>query len=292
MPSSLSRCLLAAVGIGVAAGVAPVGAQVAAGGPSYRSELIELSAGGSSYTLRVLLPPEHDTASSGLPVLYYLDAWWWGGLLEDLARMAALAHPPRIAPVILVGIATTGDADDFNRARNRDFTPSPYRPIAPGVQIRTGNVILDSAGTGGAREFLNFLEGSVLPAVESRYRVAATGHAIAGHSYAGLFGMWVFAHRPDLFENYLIVSPATYWNDSELLGVGVFQGSVEPRRNRVFLASGGGEMSIMKRSADSLAQALRPLAGTELKHVEYEGADHMTVLPRALLDGLIYLFGR
>ena len=283
---------LAAVWIAITAGAASVAAQATRAEASFRTELIELSSASRTYNLRVMLPPGHDTTSGGLPVLYYLDAWWWGGLAESLVRMSALAHPPRVEPLILVGISSVGDADEFNRARNRDFTPSPYTPIAPGVQMRTGNVLLDSAGTGMAREFLAFLEQDVLPAIEGRYNVAEGARGIAGHSYGGLFAAWTFTVRPDLFDRYLIISPATYWNDSEVLRTGVFQGAAEPRENRVFLATGGGEWSIMRRSADSLAVALEGFDSTELQRQEYDGADHMTVLPRALMDGLLYLFGR
>lgn len=179
--------------------------------PTFRHERIELTGSrapsGASYTLNVLLPPGHDTSSAGLPVLYYLDAWWWGQLLESLYRMTALATPVRVAPVIVVGIAVSGDADAFNRARNRDFTPSPYQPIAPGVTMRTGHVILDSAGTGGAREFLAFMEREVIPAIEKRYRVHPGDRGIAGHSYGGLFAAWVQRNRPEVFQRYLLVSP-------------------------------------------------------------------------------------
>ncbi len=274
---------------------APCLAQEASAQGSFRSETIDITAtpsSGAKYKLDILLPPEHDSSATGLPVLYYLDAWWWGGLMESLTRLAALASPPRIEPVILVGISVRGDADEFNRARNKDFTPSPYRPIAPGVTMRTGNVELDSAGTGGAREFLEFLEREIIPAVERRYNVQAEARGIAGHSYGGLFAAWTLAHRPELFRRMLVISPATYWNESETLDQGVLGDDQSSAAHRVFIAAGGREMAIMRRSAQALKIALETRARTEIEYSIYEGADHLTVLPAALLDGLTYLYGR
>lgn len=261
--------------------------------PTFRHERIELTGSrapsGASYTLNVLLPPGHDTSSAGLPVLYYLDAWWWGQLLESLYRMTALATPVRVAPVIVVGIAVSGDADAFNRARNRDFTPSPYQPIAPGVTMRTGHVILDSAGTGGAREFLAFMEREVIPAIEKRYRVHPGDRGIAGHSYGGLFAAWVQRNRPEVFQRYLLVSPSTYWNDSEVLEQRHAESTEAEQQHRIFIGTGSSEMQIIRRSGEELLSAIRA-AGLEVCAKVYPEADHLTVLPRALLDGLTYLY--
>lgn len=259
----------------------------------YRSETIQLAGSppsGATYRLEVLLPPGHDTTTVGLPVLYYLDAWWWGDLLESLTRMAATSSPPRTSPVILVGVSVVGDVDEFNRSRNMDFTPSRYRPIAPGVTMKTGNVVLDSAGTGGASGFLDFLEHEVIPEVDGRYNTRAHDRGIAGHSYGGLFATWLLATRPGLFNRYLIVSPATYWNDSEVLARGSFVTGPSAAGLRVYLAVGSREMAIMTRSADELKAALDSAGHTELVHRVYEGADHLTVLPGALLDGLVHLY--
>lgn len=290
--SGTSRLVVALATALLAVAASPCDAQDA-DAQTFRREHIELTGShapsGASYTLDVLLPPEYDSASAGLPVLYYLDAWWWGQLLESLYRMSALATPARVAPVILVGITVTGDADSFNRSRNRDFTPSPYQPIAPGVTMRTGNVILDSAGTGGAREFLAFLEREVIPAVGRRYRVLAGERGIAGHSYGGLFAAWVQRNRPQVFQRYLLVSPSTYWNDSEVLQHRPTEATEASRKHRIFIGTGSTEMHIMRRSGEELLSAVEA-AGLDASGRVYAGADHLTVLPRALLDGLTYLY--
>ncbi len=88
------------------------------------------------------------------------------------------------------------------------------------------------------------------------------------------------------------VSPSTYWNDSEALHPGRSGATAPSDGQRVFVAVGSREMAIMRRSADALTAALQREDDIEVRYQVYDGADHLTVLPIALIDGLQYLYGR
>lgn len=69
-------------------------------------------------------------------------------------------------------------------------------------------------------------------------------------------------------------------------------GGAMPDGRLVFAAVGGREMRIMRRSLDEMIAALEVHDGLEMRQEVYAGADHLTVLPRALIDGILYLYGR
>src|SRR5229473_1892795 len=70
----------------------------------------------------------------------------------------------------------------------------------------------ESNGSGGAAAFLQFLEKEMMPAVEARYKVDAHRRSLFGHSLGGLFAVYVLFHQPELFDSYLITSPALDWD--------------------------------------------------------------------------------
>ena len=52
--------------------------------------------------------------------------------------------------------------------------------------------------------------------IESKYRIAK-GRTIVGESAAGLFVVDTFFREPALFDNYIAMDPALWWNDHELV---------------------------------------------------------------------------
>ncbi len=69
---------------------------------------------------------------------------------------------------------------------------------------------------GGSGDFRAFIGTELMPEIERRYRV--TGQtAIVGESAAGAFVVETFFLAPSLFDRYMAMDPALYWNDRELL---------------------------------------------------------------------------
>ncbi len=67
--------------------------------------------------------------------------------------------------------------------------------------------------SGGADRFLAFIEHELFPLVEKEYRVDTTNRGFIGSSYGGLFAAWTMVNRPELFQRYIMASPALYWDD-------------------------------------------------------------------------------
>jgi predicted alpha/beta superfamily hydrolase len=261
----------------VDASLRPADQEVASG------ETFVLPGPSGEYPIHVVLPPGYDAERpEAYPTLYFADAWWLTELVTGVARIAV--ETENADPFVLVGIGTKGNADQWNLQRNIDLTPSPFFP-PPGITFRAGSVAMDSSNTGGAASFAHFLRQSVLRRVEAVYHVDSSRRAWLGHSFGGLFGAWVRRVEPDLFQDFLLISPSAFWNDGETIRAS------HQRGGRVFLSYGTSEHGPITRSVPALAEALE-LADVRVRLVAYEGRDHHSVLMPALWDGILEIYGR
>ena len=135
--------------------------------------------------------PENYNDSQAYPILYVLDG-------DDLFKLATsavnfLANSGFMPQTIVVGISN-------NENRDRDLTPtkSTWSP--------TG---------GGAENFALFLTNELMPEVEKNFKVQPH-KTIYGSSYGGLFTMYMLYNHPNVFDNYIAISPSLF-HDNGLL---------------------------------------------------------------------------
>jgi predicted alpha/beta superfamily hydrolase len=250
----------------------------------------EIETEARTYSLYVTLPPGYDADHTALlPTLYYLDAWRNAELVAGVHRIASTERPPLIEPVILVGVLEVGVETTWQNQRNMDFTPSPIR-LPEGVSMTVGNaqIPLSAATTGGAADFLAVLRERIVPEVERRFRSDPDRRGIQGHSFGGLFGAYTMQAAPDLFTDYLLISPSVLWNDSEVFEAGF--ATMSGRTGTAFVAVGSTERMMI----DTIGRFAAELdsAGFSSTYTVYPERDHQSVLPVALWDGLLALYGR
>ena len=177
---------------------------------------------GETRRINVWRPPvDAAKPDAPLPVLYLLD----GGLGEDFLHVAGLMQVSiangTLRPFLLVGIENT--------QRRRDMTPATDvaedRAIAPVV--------------GGAAAFRAFLRDELKPEIARRYRVGSES-ALIGESLAGLFVLDTLVAEPTLFDDWIAIDPALWWNDQALLkGLRTFLKAHPGLRGRLFVAASG-----------------------------------------------------
>ena len=182
---------------------------------------------GETRRINVWRPPAEVAApgvakpDAPLPVLYLLD----GGLGEDFLHVAGLMQVSiangTMRPFLLVGIENT--------QRRRDMTPATDvaedRAIAPVV--------------GGAVPFRAFLRDELKPEIARRYRVDGES-GLVGESLAGLFVLDTLVAEPGLFDDWIAIDPALWWNDQALLkGLRPFLKAHPGLRGRLFVAASG-----------------------------------------------------
>jgi predicted alpha/beta superfamily hydrolase len=209
----------------------------------------------------------------GCRALYVLDGLAW---LPTFARPDdELSRDNRIEPLILVGIGYR-NAFDTAALRKHDFTPAFGR--TPGR-------------TGGADAFLQVLRDELIPFAESHLPIASDGRGLAGHSYAGLFGAYALTQAPDLFDRYLIMSPALWFDGGKIYDVPI--SAARPTRS-VFLAAdtpraeARGDMANDTLRLNDLYLAQPSL---RVSHALIIGQSHNGMVAPAARQGLIALYG-
>ena len=168
---------------------------------------------GKVYEVIITLPPDYQ-ANKEYQVLYYLDAWWLRDLVQGCYRIKSLSNKSlanNMEELILVGISSVGNEEDWNRQRNMDFTPSKYNGK---LVVNFGKIQLHESTTGGADSFLTFLKDEVFTMVESEYKISKSKRGILGHSYGGLLGFYAYKTHPEMFSNYILLAPSIWWNQS------------------------------------------------------------------------------
>lgn len=229
-------------------------------------ETLDSKALGEKRTLNIYLPDGYNpTSKTAYPVIYLLD----GSAHEDYPHIAGLVqflHMYELIPKsILVGIA--------NVDRYRDFS-FPSRDSVDVASLPT---------SGGGEAFLNFLEEELQPFIKNRFHTKGP-KTIIGQSMGGLIATEILMKRPQLFDDYIIVSPSLWWDQQSLVKTAddyfKKQGDLE---KRVFVSL-GTEHPVMHQVADMLVDAIKN-SGNEKMTVFYEPIleeDHATILHMAV----------
>lgn len=137
--------------------------------------------------LFVYVPPGYDQSQEKMPVLYVLDGE--GNFFFSTAIVNFLFRTQTTPRMIVVGIPNTD--------RMRDFTPSQ---------------VAETPGSGGADNFLKFLQDELFPYVEQNYRTQPF-KILCGHSLCGMFALYTLVTKPELFNAYIAISPYLMWDD-------------------------------------------------------------------------------
>lgn len=129
-------------------------------------------------------------------VVYVID----GGPEQDFPHLAGLAQSSEVngtfAPFILVGIETV--------QRRAEITPLVADPAPYVAEL--------GVAPGGSERFRRFIAEDIKPWIEARYRTSGND-AVMGESLAGLFVVETLFEQPQLFDDYIAVSPSLWWEE-------------------------------------------------------------------------------
>jgi hypothetical protein len=205
------------------------------------------------------------------PVLYVLDGDIAFGMAASIARYLQIGN--NIPELIIVGIGYGSADKSAGEKRRRD-----YRPV----------------GSGGAENFLLFLENELIPFIDSNYRTIPADRTINGFSIGGLFGLYSLFTKPDIFNRYIIGSPSLSWDDYSIFGYEEnSKDKISDKMINIFI-SVGGEESDEKffNPIDNLVTQIqeRNYSGLKLEAKVFDGSIHLMGPPESLTHGLISVF--
>ncbi|MEM9413638.1 MAG: alpha/beta hydrolase-fold protein [Planctomycetota bacterium] len=226
--------------------------------PNHDTFTIESTAVGETRVICVWKPPEY-VGNQKFPVLYMPD----GGIKEDFPHiansLAKLVDDGSIPPMILVGIENT--------ERRRDLTgPSKIADDAKIAPI-----------TDGSSKFRAFIANELFSEIDRRYRTTDQ-RSIIGESAAGLFVVETLLLKPEMFENYIAMDPAIYWNDRYLVRSAIAHLSNSPNSKRRFWFAGSAAIDIQPNTRE-LKSILEEHASDTLdwRYSDQPGEQHKTI---------------
>jgi predicted alpha/beta superfamily hydrolase len=145
---------------------------------------------GENREIIISLPDDYTKSNSNYPVLYLTDGFQ--NIEHVRGSVEILTRTGNIPPIIIVGVKSINRVRDFTFTHNKNKLKS-----------------------GGGKQFLTFLETELIPYIDKTYRTNAF-QILEGHSLGGLFTASTLIEKPELFQGFIIMSPALWWNNEEL----------------------------------------------------------------------------
>jgi len=225
--------------------------------------------------LWINLPTGYTESEQLYPVIYLLDPDLNFAYVSELEKF--LSDRYRVPKSIIVGIVNTD--------RVRDFTP---------IHSITFHGKVDNSlmTTGGAKKFQSFLKTEVIPFVEKNFRVAPY-RILEGHSLGGLFALYCKVEDSELFQAYIIISPAIYDGNSKILEQ--FPEALSKNNDRVsYLHLSIGDEPDGRDPVNVLHEQLKKYALKTLKwdFKTYMKEDHFSVGYQSMYDGLRFIYSK
>jgi predicted alpha/beta superfamily hydrolase len=248
-----------------------------------------------SRDLLVYLPKDirdHKDSTAKYPVLYVLDGGAHflavSGMLKELSEFAGNMVLPKMIVVCI---------PSYNR--NKELTPYP---------ISKSKLVPEEIAkeTGGAEDFTRFLETEVFNYIASKYPVS-NSRTLIGHSFGGIFVLNVLAKHKNLFDNYIVIDPSTWYDERKFskevldslsknnyagksLFVGIantteIEDTVEVKKQKTLYSE-------HERSILAFCTGVRTIKNNGLKFYSkyYPDDDHVSVPTIATYDGLRSIF--
>lgn len=225
----------------------------------------------------ISLPEGYEQGNANYPVLYLLDGL--GNIKHQVGTMSMLTEAGLIPPMIIVGVESLN--------RSRDLTPSKGGKNSYGG---TGNDGIDQSG--GAPTFLKFLEEELIPYVESNYRTHPY-RVLEGHSFGGLFSVYTLMEKTELFDAFIVQSPALWWNNEEMTEKAkTFFKSKKQLNKAIYFGIGGGDGWGMRQELIRYTDVIRNNEPQNLHWMHEEVGDEGHDSARLLLNyfGLKFIF--
>ena len=223
-------------------------------------------------TLNIYLPDGYNDKAT-YPVIYLLD----GSANEDFLHIVGLVQfynmTFNMPKTIVVGIA--------NVDRKRDFT----------FPIKNTELKKKYPTTGGSAKFIDFLEKELQPYIKINYKTNDSTYLI-GQSLGGLVASEILLKKPDLFSNYIIVSPSLWWDDESLLKQAPALLAGQPDNKKWVYVSVGAEGKEMEEGAAGLVKAIKNSGKKNMKidFVPLPKENHATILHNSIYEALNLLY--
>ncbi|MDX2050626.1 MAG: alpha/beta hydrolase-fold protein [Rickettsiaceae bacterium] len=247
------------------------------------------------YNLFIRVPNNYGIDNKSYPILVVLDPNF---LFSSLYGINSVAQN-----YIICGIGHDGvdfcdlpqqERSDISEiARSRDFLPFGLDPniFIEGAPKDLVNRILQCTGKAG--DFMLLIKNQIIPFLENNFRTSHN-HTILGHSFGGVFVCFALLNYPEIFSNYIAISPildSRYYVQKEMFG-NQYK-FPEGRKNNVYIAIGSLEDDVRATNyLQKLEKECRKITDHEQIIGKFElvqGEDHVSVALSGMLRGFRFI---
>lgn len=226
-----------------------------------------------SRSVWVHLPSEYASSDKSYPVIYLLDGEGHFNYVSGLVDYLSGYDRNRIPEMIVVAIP--------NVNRGRDLIPTSL------YEGSTDDSKKASTDDGGY-DFLQFIKNELVPLIDTSYRTAPY-RVLAGHSLAGLFGLYTKVTDPDLFQSTILMSPAIDIAGGNTKILDDFNSYLISHHNRSdkFFISIGDENT---QAVDALVELVSDSETEDWDFQKYEEENHFSVTYKSMFDALKFIY--
>lgn len=241
---------------------------------------------GRSYRISIVKPSD-PPPEDGYPVLYTLDANASFGSLAEAIRLQS-RRPHGISPALIVGIGYDSENPIVSNERFYDYTVEADEAELP---VRPNGEPWPQ--TGGADEFLTFIEEELKTKVEQRFAVDRSRQSLFGHSLGGFLSLYALFTQSGTFQRYIAASPSVWWKNHVLYKIWNEREACTEQhdpRAELLIIVGADEKPTMVKDAKEMhetIQASRQGIHSTLQVIEHEG--HVSVIPSLISPMLRFI---
>jgi len=261
-------------------GVAPVSLRSTASHLLYSEQLKQ------HYLIDVFLPKGYQAKESEFqfpkyPVIYVLNS------RPNAVMAATLRHVAELSREIIIGIDFAdkdGNPVESFLGYTRDLTPTSDKKWMEG-------------SGGQAKEFLNFIDTEVKPLINKTYNVNKYNQTLVGHSFGGLFGLYVLFNHSNSFDRYVIASPSLWWHNGVTFSFeDIYAKQNKNMAKKVFVSVGSKEFKNgpqgMIENTRQLIEKLnsRNYSDLQLQYRIFEDETHLSVVAISIHEGIKSVF--
>lgn len=222
----------------------------------------------------VYTPVNH---SEPLPVIYLMD----GEMISLVAGIVDFLYQTnQLPPMIVVGIGNY----EYDRARDLTITHNLLNMDGTTDSISWRN-------SGGSEIFLKFIKNELMPYVEKNYN-PSPNKIFFGHSLGGLISAYCLLNHPEMFNSYIAVSPALWWDKESIFKNSDLLFNNKDFKNKTIFFSDGNEGAEFHKSVLKLQSILqqKKITGFRYKYIAYPEETHNSEVVKATQDGLNFIF--
>jgi predicted alpha/beta superfamily hydrolase len=218
---------------------------------TYKSIMVE----DQVFELQIILPNTAKNSSVKNSLIIVLDGQWDTPLVGSLHGQQ---YYDGFAPEsIIVGVTWSGENPNYDSLRRRDFVPS----------------LKDSPG-GTADKFFNSLAYEIIPFIEENYSIDKEKISLMGSSFGGLFTLYAYFAKPQLFNCYIAASPALSHDKDLVAKIVQDYDKYRKGKKKLYLTYGSAEIDVEEFKKFSQQLKDQNISNLELKTDLFENIGH------------------